>query len=74
MAWNVSGLSTNVTLGAYEILKEADILVLVETWEHKANSLPCIGGFACISSVFNEKRFKIGQGFGGIGNGNGNVL
>lgn len=55
-----------VVLGAQEMFKEVDILIFLETWEHKTTNLPVILGFHCIGSIFNEKRFKVGRGFGGI--------
>lgn len=66
MAWNVTGLSTNVALGGTQIYKEADIILFTETWEYTGNALPLLAGFECIGSIFNERRFNRGRGFGGV--------
>ena len=66
MAWNVSGLSIETTLGAEPLFENADILLFMETWQHEENDLPRIKGFTCIGSIFNEKKTKRGRGFGGI--------
>jgi hypothetical protein len=55
MAWNVSGLSMETTIGGKNVFEQADVLLFMETWEALGNGLPTIGGFECIGSIFNAK-------------------
>ncbi len=66
MAWNVSGLSLEATIGGKSVFEQADILLFMETWEAQGNALPSIEGFECIGSIFNIKKGAKGRGYGGI--------
>ncbi|KAL3677278.1 hypothetical protein R1sor_027226 [Riccia sorocarpa] len=45
--------------------KDADIVILVETWEFPGNTETELVGFSRVASLWNEKRLK-GRGFGGV--------
>ena len=55
MAWNVSGLSMETTIGGKSVFEQADVLLFISDMEAQGNGLPTIGGFECIGSIFNAK-------------------
>ncbi|KAL3677242.1 hypothetical protein R1sor_027190 [Riccia sorocarpa] len=65
--WNVGGLTDAVIEGNKTLWAQTDLLMLAETWEDSAESKVDIPGFWRLTSVWNQKKFARGRGFGGIG-------
>ncbi|KAL3677230.1 hypothetical protein R1sor_027178 [Riccia sorocarpa] len=64
--WNIRGLSEAAVEGNKELWELSDIVALVETWcTHEGVSV-VLPGFTCIKSVWNEKHYSGGRGYGGI--------
>ncbi|KAL3681106.1 hypothetical protein R1sor_024062 [Riccia sorocarpa] len=64
--WNVRGLSEEVIMGGKNLWKEVDIVALAETWEFNGEACVEIPGFERVVTVWNQKRFQRGRGFGGL--------
>lgn len=64
--WNIRGLSTTKYVSANPIWKMADIINIVETWEHESNTIGEIPGFTLVGSTWNQRSQRAGRGYGGI--------
>lgn len=66
LMWNIRGLSTTKYVSAHPIWEMADILNIVETWEHESNVIEEIQRFTLMRSTFNQRNRRATRGFGDI--------
>lgn len=53
-------------MSAAPIWKMADVINIVETWEHESNTIAELEGFTLVGSTWNQRRQHAGRGQGGI--------
>ncbi|KAL3687769.1 hypothetical protein R1sor_014078 [Riccia sorocarpa] len=62
----VTRVGRSETEGGRDLWKCADLMAFVETWEWQESEM-VISGFSKVCSVWNQRRFARGRGFGGLG-------
>lgn len=64
--WNIHGFTETKYNNVMPIWKKADIINLVETWEHEENNVRDLNDFIFVGSTWNKRTRQSGSGFGGI--------
>ncbi|KAL3683080.1 hypothetical protein R1sor_001102 [Riccia sorocarpa] len=64
--WNTRGLTEELIESERGLWEKMDIVAFVETWESSDERRLELDGLVRIVTLWNQKRFSLGRGFGGI--------